>query len=243
MGLGYLFQFQYGAAESVISTFDKGFFEISIPVWCSWKVIVSVFCFAFNRFQFQYGAAESIAVDHAKAEISYFNSSMVQLKGAWMTKYIRSYKISIPVWCSWKFIPVHHYELCSNFNSSMVQLKDIPLIWSLLLTSLHFNSSMVQLKVIAIISTIPFYKFQFQYGAAESCEVVNPNCTDVISIPVWCSWKIFCATAIDFPLPFQFQYGAAESWIELMTTMRGFFVSIPVWCSWKVFKHAKGVVF
>ena len=143
-----IFQFQYGAIERTPILIYSTFLEISIPVWCDWKVCKFFVMKPILLFQFQYGAIES----KINKNIGIFQST-----------------ISIPVWCDWKTWPFTCAKCGSPyFNSSMVRLKD--LFWNRDIDDFsYFNSSMVRLKAQSHLKHLnSCFEFQFQYGAIES---------------------------------------------------------------------------
>ncbi len=120
-------------------------------------------------------------------------------------------RISIPVWCDWKF----------TLNPLLVlqQWISIPVWcdWKLKrplcrLDVLNFNSSMVRLEVLKISVCVK---------------------SDLISIPVWCDWKTGSNWGIGSKLP-----DFNSSMVRLEASHFGVIrkdstISIPVWCDWK----------
>ena len=169
MSLDYMFQFQYGAAESPHSSISFQFAFVSIPVWCSWKsflisslsridiVSIPVWCswkkgywvclpIHLRKFQFQYGAAERKKGFDLKDHVPEFQFQYGAAERAKASPDTRTrIRVSIPVWCSWKSYSEPMRVRYLSFNSSMVQLKE--------------EEEASKEKELA---------FQFQYGAAES---------------------------------------------------------------------------
>ena len=63
-------------------------------------------------------------------------------------------------------------------------------------------------------------------------EVVKEELPE-ISIPVWCDWKLERTRISPIRWLFQFQYGAIESYTSIYQLTTHFIISIPVWCDWK----------
>ena len=205
------FQFQYGAIESLIPESVEKMDFISIPVWCDWKIALPWAIANIHAFQFQYGAIESCNENYHNAAKSYFNSSMVRLKGYdYWGKRNRSF-ISIPVWCDWKL------QRCKfrkngfgNFNSSMVRLKE-GAGSNASVTKWYFNSSMVRLKAGLVDKSVKSFIISIPVWCDWKCLLTAPTIRlFTISIPVWCDWKTISPHVNSLKSSFQFQYGAIE---------------------------------
>ena len=112
--------------------------------------------------------------------------------------------VRLKVWDS-----IEGYSLLSNFNSTMVRLKE-SCIASPVMPPCYFNSTMVRLKVSLRHCEYNYYKFQFHYGtikrelaASTIQKVYNFNSTMVRlkadSLEMWYICKIF-----------QFHYGTIK---------------------------------
>ena len=117
--------------------------------------------------------------------------------------------ISIPVWCDWKIYP-HCYPWINLPISIPVWCDWKAFNFSILFAVADFNSSMVRLKDLLLSIFIVTRLFQFQYGAIERSSCTNSRSSLYISIPVWCDWKDVAVLVITPVEKFQFQYGAIE---------------------------------
>ena len=166
-----LFQFQYGAIESLSNSSPS---KLDL------------------KFQFQYGAIERGINWINPVAPPYFNSSMVRLRVVIFNYNLCHMVISIPVWCDWELNCPAIFELHHIFQFQYGAIES----WKLF--KLFFFLIWFQFQYGAIESSMCRFcsskntTFQFQYGAIERsrCKPQHPL-QDKISIPVWCDWE-FC---------------------------------------------------
>ena len=196
-----------------------------------------------NLFQFQYGAIKRPVHWHIETANSYFNSSMVRLRGLdqrsfdYAMSYFNSSMVRLRVnfflnstaFSQFQFqygaiesnVPdLFRSAFGIDFNSSMVRLRGSPRrthVW----TPCNFNSSMVRLRVSPLSFRWSPFLFQFQYGAIESLRLPylmqfywNFNSSMV-------RLRANVITILNSALSkFQFQYGA----IKRLTQRPGFLI-------------------
>ena len=122
-----VFQFQYGAIEGCdavdgalqldVFQFQYGAIEGADTFYCPQCGEL--------QFQFQYGAIEGCRVANIiTGDANVFQFQYGAIEGTALGWPRATFSISIPVWCDWRSTPSTWLTLSSNFNSSMVRLKE-----------------------------------------------------------------------------------------------------------------------
>ncbi len=148
--------------------------QISIPVWCDWRCQLGVFLPELSIFQFQYGAIEGTSRSFPHYLRFYFNSSMVRLKVQHVGALPRTFIISIPVWCDWRFnLP------CKSVPSQRISIP----VWC----DWRPYPSCSPRRISRI--SIPVWCDWRRKWITPDHHLPN------ISIPVWCDWRILFPSA------------------------------------------------
>ena len=182
------FQFQYGAIEGelcLMYTYPSSI--LSIPVWCDWRlgfIIQLRWSFTFNSSMVRL----KVAADKFAFKAVPFQFQYGAIEGCKIITENRGICLSIPVWCDWRFRQSMLYRHEPNFQ---------------------FQYGAIEGNLCSFINCI-IYNFQFQYGAIEGFSVMHFYLPKLLSIPVWCDWRIRSNSGLRFANVFQFQYGAIE---------------------------------
>ena len=115
-----------------------------------------------------------------------------------------------------------------NFNSTMVRLKVVAIISSIIVAIFQFHYGSVKSAGDAILS-LRYWRFQFHYGSVKRHLCANTAPADFnfnsTMVRLKETWKSRCVNVTEF----QFHYGSVKRGLFSTLTLLEQGISIPLW--------------